>query len=220
MGRRKKMKKWLIKRINRRLSNVEGHRITARERKIKRTAMWMTVAFCAWVTPFTYEYTESIIIENAYARGNPESAIDTRAIVDKEEDGMGVNMEDGESVESLIRKAFPDNPVALAVFKAESGLNPKKHSETDLMADGRAFSVGTAQVNLTWHTLDGIDCSKAFLGKDYDAKVINEELYQKCVKLAEDPKVNLATAKGIYDRSGENFGKWGAFTNGSYMKFL
>lgn len=216
------MKKWLIKKINRRLSNVEGHRITAKERKIKRTIRWAILAVMAWVTPFTYEYTEHIVIENVYAadRGMPESVEDARISTDTAEDGGGVETEDGESVESMIRKAFPSNPVALAVFKAESGLDPKMPSTTDRMADGRPFSIGLTQINLTVHTIGGVRCLEAFHGRNKHAVVIDEALYEKCVKLAEDPRLNLETAKGIYERSGNNFGKWGAFTNGSYMRHL
>lgn len=125
------------------------------------------------------------------------------------------------TLEEKIKKAFPDQPeVAVALAKTESGLDPEKQSTTDLMKDGRAFSVGVMQINLTWHTLDGVDCSKAFQGKDYEAVVTNEALYEQCVKLASSPDINIETASKIYERSGKNFGKWGGYTNGSYKKHL
>lgn len=129
---------------------------------------------------------------------------------------------DGTAVDivSKIEQAFPGNKVAKALAQAESGLNPKKHSDTDRMKDGRAFSVGVMQINLTVHKVGDKDCTKAFSGRNYQAKVINEALYQECVKLAENPDVNLTVAKGIYERSGNTFNSWGAYLNNSFIKFL
>lgn len=111
-----------------------------------------------------------------------------------------------DSIAVKIALAFPNQyEKALSVFKCESGLDPKRHSEVDLMADGRAFSVGLAQINLTVSNVGGVDCTKAFLGKDYKAKVIDEELYKQCVKLAEDPDINLEAAKK------KQRGNWGAW---------
>lgn len=124
-------------------------------------------------------------------------------------------------IERKIVEAFPGQErIALAVAKSESGLNPSTHSMTDRMADGRPFSIGLMQINLTVHKVGGKDCYKAFSGRDYKAKVVNEELYQECVRLAEDAEVNLATAKGIWERSGKNFGKWGGYTSGGYLKHM
>lgn len=124
--------------------------------------------------------------------------------------------------EKAICEAFgeKDCPTALAIAKAESGLSADKESDTDRMKDGRAFSLGLFQINLTVHRLKGVDCFKAFRGKDYDAQVVDEELYSRCVELAKDGKTNIETAKGIFDRSGQNFGKWGAFINDSYLRFM
>jgi hypothetical protein len=120
-----------------------------------------------------------------------------------------------------IKKAFPEHSaIALAVAQAESGLEPTKESDTDRMRDGRAFSFGLFQINITVHKLAGLDCPSAFSGKDYEAKVVNEAIYKACADLAKDVDVNIETAKGIYGRSGKGFGRWGAFTNGSYLKYM
>ena len=124
-------------------------------------------------------------------------------------------------VEDLIRKAFPEEPeIAVALAKAESGLDPEKPSEIDLMRDGRAFSIGLMQINLTVHKIDSFDCPSAFKGKDYQAVVVDEAMYQACVALASDPERSVDTARGIYVRSGYTFRRWGAYLNGGYKRFL
>jgi hypothetical protein len=121
-----------------------------------------------------------------------------------------------ESIEDKIRKEFGE--VGVAVFKAESGLNPSKHSETDLMNDGRPFSVGLAQLNLSVHKIGGIDCTKAFKGKNYKAVVVDEALYAKCVSLASDPDITLEKVRELHSRRG--FGDWSAYNSGAYKRHL
>lgn len=122
-------------------------------------------------------------------------------------------------IEKLIRQYFPEEPeTALAIFKVESGLNPETPSGTDIMKDGRPFSFGLAQANLTYSVLGGIKCYEAFNGRNYNASVINEELYQKCIKLANDPIVSLKFARELYNSRG--FSPWGAYTNKSYLSRL
>lgn len=125
------------------------------------------------------------------------------------------------TIEDKIKSIFHEQPeIAVAVAKIESGkrLNPSTKSTTDLMKDGRPFSIGLMQINLTWHILNGVDCSKAFTGKDYKAVVTDESLYEKCVELASNPDTNLETARKIYNKYG--FNAWGAYTNGSYKRNL
>lgn len=122
------------------------------------------------------------------------------------------------SLEEKILKEFNGDKVALAIARAESGLNHKQPSTTDFTADGHPFSIGLFQVNLTWNKVGGVDCTKAFNGKDKKAVVVDEELYTKCVKLASDPDKNIAAAKEI-KKSG-SWTRWGAYTNGSYKDYL
>jgi len=127
----------------------------------------------------------------------------------------------GSPVVDLIRETFPEEPeIAVAIASAESGLDPEKPSETDLMRDGRAFSYGLMQINLTVHKIGSSDCPSAFRGSDYEAVVVDEALYRACVALASDPKRNLDTARGIYDGKGGVFHDWGAYLNGGYKRFL
>lgn len=125
-------------------------------------------------------------------------------------------------VSTLIERTFPSSDVQLAkaIAYAESRHIPTKASDLDIMQDGRPFSIGVFQVNLTWHTLNGVKCYEAFDGKSYKAVVVDEDLYATCVRLAEDPAVNIKTAFEIYERSGDNFGRWSTFTNEAYIPFL
>jgi hypothetical protein len=124
------------------------------------------------------------------------------------------------SLEEIITEYFGEkSDVAIAIAKAESGLDPKCHSTVDRLADGRAFSVGAFQINLTVSSIDGVDCSKAFKGRNKYAVVIDEALYEKCVYLAEDPIINIETALGKFNGR-NNWTAWGAYTNGSYLRHL
>ena len=110
------------------------------------------------------------------------------------------------------------NKILKAIIMAESGGDPRKESETDVTADGYAFSIGLAQVNITYHRIDGLDCPSAFNGHNYSATVKNKKLYTQCVERAKDPVVGAQKAKEIYKSSG--YGAWGAFLNGSYLRFM
>jgi len=108
-----------------------------------------------------------------------------------------------DTIEMMIRKEFgSEGDNAIKISTCESRLNPSKHSTVDLMADGRAFSIGLFQINLTVSEVGGIDCTKAFSGRNSKAVVIDEQLYFKCVRLAENPNINLESAKDKFNRSG------------------
>ena len=129
------------------------------------------------------------------------------------------NKETPATTEEKIAEYFPaDAQVAVAIAKAESSLNPSAPSITDKMADGRSFSFGLFQINLTVSVIDGVDCSKAFSGRDYNAVVVDEELFAQCIELATDTDKNLAVAKQKFEK--RNWQPWGAFTSGSYKKYL
>lgn len=111
-------------------------------------------------------------------------------------------------VETKIREVFHMAPEkAVKVFTCESHLNPARHSEVDIMADGRAFSVGVAQINLTVTNVGGLNCPDAFKGRNKYADVIDEKLYASCVHAAEDLDTNLAAAIPKYERRGD-FSAW------------
>lgn len=127
-----------------------------------------------------------------------------------------------ENVVEIIKSSFPveDQATAAAISFAESHHNPRKDSDLDKMRDGRPFSSGLFQINLTWHELDGVKCYEAFSGKNYDAVVVNEQLYDQCIELAKNPIINVATAKAIYHRSGGNFNQWTTYTTRAYVRYL
>lgn len=135
--------------------------------------------------------------------------------------GTQVSSVSGSAIEDKIRQVFHEEPrIAVAIFKGESGLNPYKESDSDRMADGRAFSVGVTQINLTVSEVGGVNCTKAFSGKNYEAKVIDEALYAKCVNLAKDPDLNLEAARKKYEGRKNKFTAWSVYTKGHYEKFL
>ncbi|HWH16055.1 MAG TPA: pilin [Candidatus Paceibacterota bacterium] len=77
-------------------------------------------------------------------------------------------------------------------------------SRTDIMRNDpqrRAFSFGLFQINLTYHRVAGLDCPSAFRGRNYTARVINEDLYRRCVAAAKNPEHNIAQAVSIYNRT-------------------
>ncbi len=187
-----------------------------------------TLLFNAYLVISMPVYTPLVFVNPSYAgvEGDiRDSQTTTNTIGEyREADGNPTMVEasSDESIESQIKEAFPegDRVTAAAIAYAESHHNPVKASESDLMPDGRPFSVGLFQINLTWHELAGTDCSKAFKGKNYKAVVVDEILYAKCVQLAQDPKVNIQTASSIYQRSGSSFGQWTTFVKGDYKRFV
>ena len=171
-------------------------------------------------TPWVFTNTNHAAIAGELR--SDQAPADTTAAREVDGNPTAVKDDSEHTIEDKIFEAFPseDRITAAAIAYAESHLNPMKPSESDLMADGRPFSVGLFQINLTWHTLAGTDCSKAFKGKDYAAVVIDETLYAKCVELAQDPKISIDTAKGIYQRSGNSFYQWSTFTKGHHVQFI
>lgn len=217
--RNMKVTKWMRKKAMQRLIKAENLNISKREKRIKRTMRWAIIAVLAWVVPFTTEYSETIIIENVYAGASIDQENISSPEMGTDEGGAGVNAVEGGDVISKIVSSLPEPDIALAIAKAESGLNPKAESMTDRLADGRAFSHGLFQINLTVSNVAGVKCNEAFEGRDYKAKVINEELFEKCVRLAHDVDTSIEVAKAKYEGRG-NWTAWGAYTSGVYKRFL
>ena len=101
------------------------------------------------------------------------------------------------NIVNVIKTRFNKAPrTASAVSFAESRHIATKSSDSDKMRDGRPFSVGLFQLNLTWHRIGDLNCPAAFTGKDYFAVVKDESLYDSCVEAAKDPILNIDTAHG------------------------
>ena len=120
------------------------------------------------------------------------------------------------TIEERIGVIFDDKRM-LAVTKAESELIPDIKSKTDITKNGYSFSIGLFQINLTVHNIGGLHCPNAFSGRNYDAVMINYNLYSACVAKASDPNINIIKAKQIYDRNGIK--AWGSYTDERYLTF-
>jgi hypothetical protein len=109
---------------------------------------------------------------------------------------------------------------AQCIIQHESVCGARMVSTSDVMRDGRAFSFGPMQINLTWHDLVGcgsggstLYCTQAFSGKSYTATVINESLYQQCATAAQNVACNLRNGRLIYNAGYQGvIPSWGAWS--------
>lgn len=85
--------------------------------------------------------------------------------------------------------------------------NPLSVSKTDITKDGKPFSIGLFQLNLTQHDL-GMGCRKAFSGTNSNATIINPTLYDQCVTKAQDGNFNISYACQLYKDAGGSFRDW------------
>jgi hypothetical protein len=112
---------------------------------------------------------------------------------------------------TLIGKYFPTEiGNAQCIITKESSCGATLSSVTDKMrVDGRPFSFGPMQINITVHSLSGctpdgkiLNCPAAFVGKNYSARVKDEALYAQCTAAAKNFDCNLKNGKIIKDRRG------------------
>lgn len=117
---------------------------------------------------------------------------------------------------ALIGRHFTSPLVGSAqcIIRAESACGANMVSRTDIMrVDGRAFSFGPMQINLTVHELRGcgattLPCHTAFSGRNYSARVINETLYQQCAAAAQNVDCNILNGFRIYKEAGNSWRPW------------
>ena len=100
---------------------------------------------------------------------------------------------------------------ARCIIRGESACGDSPISNIDITSDGRPFSFGPMQVNITVHTLDCggefLNCPDAFNGTNFNATVRDEELYQRCIDAALDWGCNLSKGAELrYNRG--NWGDW------------
>lgn len=101
---------------------------------------------------------------------------------------------------------------------AESAGKIIAHSGTDVMSfDKRAFSWGLYQINLTANEIRcpgqaPLNCPSAFSGKNYDARVINEPLYQACVNAAKNQSCNENTAVYLLNQTPKGASNWSTYS--------
>lgn len=126
---------------------------------------------------------------------------------------------------------------ASKICNVESGNgNSNAESGSDLLNNGAgpSYSVGLWQINLTVNDVGGLGCPSAFSGKcgpgtatpsnsgpfvggpkvgNCSQKVINQDLYKKCVAAAKDTIKNTQAACKIYKENGNNFKPWSYTAN-------
>ncbi len=120
----------------------------------------------------------------------------------------------GACATSVVQPHFGDQTGnAQCIIREESVCGASMVSGSDVMGDGRAFSFGPMQINLTWHELVGcagypatLVCHEAFSGNNYTATVIDEGLYQQCARAAQDVTCGLSNGARIFRRDG--WGPW------------
>ena len=123
------------------------------------------------------------------------------------------------SAESLAKNGSWPSDQAACVCSAESGMGKQLISKTDKCTGNGtndAVSIGLFQINLTWHKIAGVDCTKAFSGHfsgDSSAcYVTDRSLYNQCVTLASDSSNNIAEALNTYKSGGNSWKLWGKQT--------
>lgn len=111
---------------------------------------------------------------------------------------------------------------AAQICTAESTGDPTNESRSDRLADGRAYSIGLFQINLTNsfnHRVNGRNCSDAFTGTCQGRAVVQSgsaagrcshrvrdiPFYNQCVAAAKNPQINIAAARALYDG---DWGRW------------
>lgn len=118
------------------------------------------------------------------------------------------------SIEACITKYFPeDSQVAIAVFKAESSLNP---NNIGYNCRYEYFNKKTQATSTKVTACKVADRAKA-ISKDYGLAQINDQ-HSKTPEIFLDPETNLKKARELYDERGWKC--WYAYTDGLYKKYL
>lgn len=124
------------------------------------------------------------------------------------------------SVEACIIKYFPEDPqVAIAVFKAESSLNP---NNIGYNCRYEYFNEKTQATSTKVTFCKVADRAKA-VSKDYGLAQINNQHSDTPEKFL-DIEENLKMARKLYDererRTGEGWECWYAYIDGTYKQYL
>lgn len=175
----------------------------------KQKLLGATILLTTFIITFN-QYIDATRFQKVYvSRNAPEHTATERK--DMGNNGDVENVEAGEdsqktvyslpvesSPEKLIKEVFGDKAeIAIAIAKAESGLNPEAVGDLHITfeKDGKlmGMSCGLFQVRI----LEGRpDC-----------------------ETLKNPKENVEYAKRIYEARGD-FTAWSAYTNGAYKKYL
>jgi len=119
-----------------------------------------------------------------------------------------------------LNEHFPgEEKVAACVLQGETSCGADFYSTTDKAADGTPFSISAWQVNLTVWDIEAQDncstgpvkCTDAFSGGNYSSRLVNPDIYNKCVEAMRDTGCAGRVAERI--RKEQGWGAWSAYTN-------
>ncbi len=105
---------------------------------------------------------------------------------------------------------------AQCIITAESACGSSPISRTDIGADNNPFSFGAMQINTTVHNISGcshlgiadLNCRDAWSGRNYDAVVVNEGLYQDCAAALSNNECSMINGMRIYGEAGNSWSPW------------
>ena len=179
-----------------------------------QAAYFLTLSITASVIAYTQHPKFTTLLSpvpQTYAATFTQTVVEEK-IVEVEVDRQFTT--EKQQIIALITEVFGDDaPRAIAVAKAESGLNPNRENRGTVGSIPRLpnykgeCSIGLFQINLA---SDGCQGAKV-----HWAKVPGETLDEKIAWL-KVPKNNISLAKKIYDSAGKSFQPWGAYTSGAY----
>ncbi len=189
--------------------------MTTKKAKRAQKYIALAIAFMLAITALISWANSSttISIDNSKvwdARESQENVADNSAM-STDEDGAVVATKEGAfsqpslDVVKMIEEKFPENPkVVTAVFKAESGLNPKSMN-WNCYYNGRSKSCLPQDRNKAW----SVDCGLAQINR----------IGKDCPKELFDIENNLAEARKKFDTK-QGLNHWYAFKDKLHLKFL
>lgn len=163
----------------------------------KQKALLQTIGAITFIITVN-QFIEGVNFPKVYTSSHPNGGVIETKIAG--EGSQQTNLESQatpSSPEQLIKEVFGDKAdIAIAIAKAESGLNPEAVGDLHITfeKDGKlmGMSCGLFQVRI----LEGRpDC-----------------------ETLKDPKENVKFAKALYDKAG--WEPWSAYTSGKYLKNL
>ncbi|OGC80804.1 hypothetical protein A2943_02935 [Candidatus Adlerbacteria bacterium RIFCSPLOWO2_01_FULL_51_16] len=121
----------------------------------------------------------------------------------------------GDCSADTLSSAWGDQSYAFScIASRESSCNASLGSRVDRTSDGYSFSYGLYQVNMSVRSIQcsnfnegqPVNCANAFQGKNYNARVVNVELYNTCRTMLQNVQCNTEMAQRIYEKEG--YGAW------------
>lgn len=136
---------------------------------------------------------------------NPNPVHEVQAKEEAESANVSEQATSAPTLSDYIQEVFgEDGDVAIAVAKAESGLENDRENRSPVEC-----SIGLFQINLAKDYCNG---------KWVHASKVPGDTMDEKIEWLKDPYNNIDMAKKIYDASG--FRPWSVFTNGWYKTFL